>query len=100
MIFAEPLITRDSDEGEYNRLVPGANSGSIKYVTPGNIEDLDSIGDADVLDFGSGTYDMGAKHRALLNKRVSWVYLAPAPTSRSCGSPPPGEPSSSWSSMA
>ncbi|CED92347.1 glucodextranase DOMON-like domain-containing protein [Actinomyces succiniciruminis] len=68
VVFAQPPAPADT--------VPTAADGTIEYVEPGEIKDLDST-TAEILYFGPGTYWMGASYRAMLPENVRWVYLAP-----------------------
>ncbi|QPL04639.1 MULTISPECIES: glucodextranase DOMON-like domain-containing protein [Actinomyces] len=68
LIFAQPPAPAGT--------VPTAADGSLEYVEPGQVTDLDST-TAEILYFGPGTYWMGSNYRALLPENVRWVYLAP-----------------------
>lgn len=70
MIFAQPMQAEDSDQ------VPAEEDGSIRYVTPGSVRDLDTA-EEEILYFGPGVYDMGTDYHAQLPNNVRWVYLAP-----------------------
>lgn len=68
VVFAQP----PAPEGT----VPTPDDGTIEYVTPETVHDLDST-TAEVLYFTPGVYAMGSDYRAMLPTNVRWVYLAP-----------------------
>jgi hypothetical protein len=70
MIFAQPMQTEDFEQ------VPTEEDGSIRYVEPGTVRDLDDA-EEEILYFGPGVYDMGTDYHAQLPENVKWVYLAP-----------------------
>lgn len=72
LIFANPVLTG----ADAARDIPSASDGTIRYVQPGHVDDLDDISE-EIVYFGPGVYDMGSTYHAVLPAQVKWVYLAP-----------------------
>lgn len=72
LVFANPM----GSGTEASEDVPTAADGSIHYVEPGSVRDLDDISE-EIVYFRPGTYYMGSDYHALLPENVRWVYLAP-----------------------
>lgn len=72
LIFANPTLSAADQE----RYVPTEADGSIRYVEPGLVNDLNEVTE-EILFFGPGTYYMGSDYHAVLPEQVKWVYLAP-----------------------
>ena len=72
LVFANPI----DGAGDAAADVPSEEDGSIHYVEPGSVTDLDGITE-DIVYFRPGTYYMGSTYHARLPENVRWVYIAP-----------------------
>jgi len=72
LIFANPVL----GDADADRYVPSETDGTIRYVEPGEVNDLNDITE-EIVYFAPGTYYMGSDYHAVLPEQVTWVYLAP-----------------------
>ena len=71
LLFAQPWASRVDPT-----TIPTEADGTITYVTPGEVTNLDTV-DTDIVYFKAGTYWMTNKYSANLPDRVKWVYFEP-----------------------
>ncbi|CAF0991454.1 unnamed protein product [Rotaria sordida] len=72
LIFAESILVGN----DVDKYIPNANKYDIYYVSPGRVNNLNSISQT-VIYFKPGIYYMPWDYHARLSTNVHWLYLAP-----------------------